>query len=482
MPSQSVLVIGGGLAGMSCAVALAEAGIRVRLFEKKPHLGGRATSYTLPDGSEVDNCQHLTLGCCTNLADFFRRVGADKKIRTYDRMYLMDRDGARGTMKSGILPPPLHMAGSMAFFGALSISDKRSIGNALMAIAKAGGSPAGIEGITMLEWLRGMKQTPDAITKFWRVVLVSALDEELEFAEARYGIDVFWKTFLANREGSLIGLPSVPLAELYEGCGSAITRQGGEVKMRAGVREIRVQDGRFAGSVFEDGSEIGADACVAAVPYEALPAMLPASMAEAGGPLYGLRNIKTSPITSVHLWYDRPVMDRPYLALIDYTTQWIFNKTQLYAPVQANGNGASRNDASSGQYLQIVISASYDLVSRGRQEIIDLCCQELAEILPGTQSAKLVKSTVIKEVKATFSPAPGVDKWRPAQESGIANLYFAGDFTRTGWPSTMEGAVRSGYLAAEAVLASFGQPRKFLQPDLQLEGLSKRWAERATRN
>jgi len=475
-------VIGGGLAGMSCAVALAEAGIRVRLFEKKPHLGGRATSYTLPDGSEVDNCQHLTLGCCTNLADFFRRVGADKKIRTYDRMYLMDRDGARGTMKSGIFPPPFHMAGSMVLFGALSISDKRSIGKALMAIARAGGSPAGIEGITMLDWLRGMKQTPDAIARFWRVVLVSALDEELEFAEARYGIDVFWKTFLANREGSLIGLPSVPLAELYEGCGAAITRQGGEVKTRAGVREIRLQDDRFLGAVFEDGTEIGADACVAAVPYEALPAMLPKSMAEQGAPLSGLRNLKTSPITSVHLWYDRPVMDRPYLALIDYTTQWIFNKTQLYEPLRTDGDGTRCSDESGGQYLQIVISASYDLVPRARQEIIDLCCKELADILPTTRTAKLVRSTVIKEVKATFSPAPGVDKWRPAQESGIRNLYFAGDFTRTGWPSTMEGAVRSGYLAAEAMLASFGRPRKFLQPDLPLEGFSKRWAERARRN
>jgi zeta-carotene desaturase len=372
----------------------------------------------------------------------------------------------------------------MAFFKALSIADKRSIGKALIAVARAGGSPPDIDGITMLEWLRRMRQTPEAIAKFWRVVLVSALDEELEFAEARYGIDVFWKSFLANREGSLIGLPAVPLGELYDGCGLAIARQGGEVKLRSGIREIRVRDGGFAGAIFEDGVEVSADACVAAVPYDALPGMLPKAMAEESGPLSGLRELKTSPITSVHLWYDRPVMEGPYLALIDYTTQWIFNKTRLYAATDAanetNGNGTRRKQTNgTGQYLQIVISASYDLVPRARQEIIDLCCGELAQILPATRDAKLLKATVIKEVHATFSPAPGVDQWRPAQQSGVANLYFAGDFTRTGWPSTMEGAVRSGYLAAEAVLAGFGQPRKFLQPDLPLEGLSKRWAERS---
>jgi predicted NAD/FAD-binding protein len=244
MPSQSVLVIGGGLAGMSCAVALAEAGYRVSLFEKKPHLGGRATSYTLPDGSEVDNCQHLTLGCCTNLADFYRRVGAESKIRTYRRMVLVDRQGKRSTFKAGLLPPPLHMAGSMLGFGALSQADKRGIARALISVARAGGSPPGIEGVSMLDWLQRMQQTPAAITRFWRVVLVSALDEELDRAEARYGIDVFYKTFLANRDGSFIGLPSVPLAELYEGCAESIARQGGELKMRAGVRQINIRDGR----------------------------------------------------------------------------------------------------------------------------------------------------------------------------------------------------------------------------------------------
>lgn len=467
---------------MSCAVALAESGIRVRLFEKKPHLGGRATSYTLPDGNEVDNCQHLTLGCCTNLADFFRRVGAAGKIRTYDRLYLMDRRGVRGTMKSGILPPPLHMAPSMMFFRALSTADKRSIAKALMAIARAGGSPSDIAGISMFEWLQRMQQTPDAIARFWRVVLVSALDEDLERAEARYGIEVFWKTFLANREGSLIGLPSVPLAELYDGCAHSIARQGGEVKLRCGVRDIAVRGGRFTGVTFEDGTEIGADACVAAVAYDALPEMLPPAMSQDGGPLAGLKNLRTSPITSVHFWFDRRVMETPYLALMDYTTQWIFNKTYLYGAASANGHGAPRqgNTAQNEgpQYLQIVISASYDLVAKSRPEIVELCSRELAEILPATKTAKLLKATVIKEVRATFSPSPGVDQFRPAQQSGVSNLYFAGDFTRTGWPSTMEGAVRSGYLAAEAVLASFGQPRKFLQPDLPFEGLSKRWAEK----
>jgi len=462
---------------MSCAVALAEAGQRVRLFEKRPHLGGRATSYTLPDGSEVDNCQHLTLGCCTNLADFYHRVGAESKIRTYDRMYLMDRHGVTSTIKAGFLPPPLHLAGSMMGFRALSRADKRGIVAALMSVARAGGSPAGIEGITMLEWLQRMRQTPEAISRFWRVVLVSALDEELDRAEARYGIDVFWKTFLANRRGSLIGLPSAPLAELYEGCGEAIARQGGEVKLRAGAREIQVSAGRFAGVAFEDGNQARAEACVAAVPFDVLAELVPQEMAEPGGPLEGLRGLRTSPITSIHLWYDRTVMSTPYLALIDHTVQWIFNKTYLYANVETNGAGLRPKETKADrQYLQLVISASYDLVRRPRQEIIELCVRELAEIFPATLNAKLLKATVIKEVHATFSPTPGVDRLRPTADSGVPGLYFAGDFTRTGWPSTMEGAVRSGYAAAESVLASFGVKRKFLQPDLAPEGLSLWWA------
>jgi squalene-associated FAD-dependent desaturase len=484
MPSQSVLVIGGGLAGLSCAVALADAGLRVRLLEKRPHLGGRATSYTLPDGSEVDNCQHVTLGCCTNLSDFYRRVGAEDKIRFYDRLYFVDRQGRRSTIEAAPLPPPLHMAPSFLLFDALSFADKRSIAEGLMAIARAGGNPPGIEGISMLDWLHRANQTPGAIERYWRVVLVSALDEELGRTDARYGIEVFWKAFLANKQGYRVGIPSVPLGELYEGCREAVEKRGGEVRMRCGVREIRVREDQFAGVVLEDGSEVAADACVAAVTHDVLLKILPAEMSQPNAPLEGLSHLRTSPITGVHFWYDRPVMTEPFLTLLDHTTQWVFNKTLLYANRETHRDGTRpsvHTDATAGsdeQYLQLVVSASYDLVQRSRQEIIDLCRRDLADVLPATRDAVLHKATVIKEINATFSPEPGVDRWRPTQKSSTQNLYLAGDWTRTGWPATMEGAVRSGYLAAEALLGDSGLPQTFLQADLPFEGLSKFWARR----
>ncbi len=488
-----MLVIGGGLAGLSCAVALAEAGTRVRLFEKRPHLGGRATSYTLPDGSEVDNCQHVTLGCCTNLADFYRRVGAGEKIRFYDRLYFADKHGRRSTIEAALLPPPLHMTPSFLGFGALSFADKRSIARAMMAIARTGGNPPGANNGSMLDWLHRQEQTDGAIERFWRVVLVSALDEELGRTSARYGIDVFWKAFLGSRKGYCVGIPSVPLADLYQGCREAVVRRGGEVRLRAGVREIRVTGNRFAGALLDDGTELTADACVAAVPHDVLESLLPKELTADGSPLEGVRHLKTSPITGVHLWFDRVVMTEPFLTLLDHTTQWVFNKSLLAGPSETNGDAARPSQraekgfgaagvAPGGQYLQLVISASYDLVPRSRQEIIDLCLRELADVLPATREAKLVKATIIKEVNATFSPEPGVDHWRPAQQLSVKNLFLAGDWTATGWPATMEGAVRSGYLAAEAVLAAGGRPQKFLQPDLPFEGLSKIWARRARNN
>jgi squalene-associated FAD-dependent desaturase len=471
MSFETVIVIGGGLAGLSAATVLADAGVRVRLYEKRPYLGGRATSYALPDGSHIDNCQHVTLGCCTNLADFYRRVGAESRIRHYDRLFFADRAGQVSSIYSSLLPPPFHMSISFLRFRALAYHDKKSIALGLLLIARSGGRPADAEGKTMLDWLRHNGQTENAIQRFWRVVLVSALDEELDRTDARYGIDVFWKAFLANRRGYVLGIPSVPLGELYAGCRAAIESQGGEVHSRVPIRAIRIAEGKFQSLVFDDAAEIRADACISAVPHDALLELLPSELRERHAAFADLACLRTSPITGVHLWFDRVVLDKPFLTLLDHTVQWIFNKSQLYP----TASGAEQN--SSGQYLQLVISASYDLIPRSRQEIIDLCLKELQDVLPLAREAKLQKAVVVKEVNATFSPEPGCDAWRPPQDIGIPGFYLAGDWTCTGWPATMEGAVRSGYLAAEALLKFAGAPRKFLVPDLPVEGFCRRWVK-----
>lgn len=470
MPSRSAVVIGGGLAGLSSALQLAEAGWRVRLLEKRPYLGGRATSYLLPGGEHVDNCQHVTMGCCTNLEDFYRRAGAAKQIRFYPRLYFLDQFGRRGTIESAGLPPPLHLAPSFALFPSLGFADKLAIARAMFHIARHAGEPPDAPGADMLSWLARHGQTDAAVQLFWRVVLVSALNEELQRTDARFGVQVFWKAFLANSHGFEVGIPTVPLAALYDGCRAAIERAGGEVSARAAVRFVEIADDKILWAVLQDGTRVSGDVFVSAVPHDALLEILPEQLTQASSMFAGLRNLEVSPITGVHFWFDRQVMREPFLTLVDRTTQWIFNKTLL--------SEHSAGDVTAGQHLQLVISASYDLVPRSRQEIIDLCAREMRDALPLAREAQLVNAIVIKEVAATFSPQPGCDRWRPAQRSPVQNLYLAGDWTQTGWPATMEGAVRSGYLAAEAVLSDNDEPRTLLAPDMPSEGISA-WLARA---
>lgn len=463
-----MIVIGGGLAGLSAGIALVEAGWRVRIFEQRPFLGGRATSYWLPDGEHVDNCQHVTFGCCTNLEDFYRRVGAADKIKFFDRLLLQDPQGRQGSLQAGILPAPLHLMGSFLTFAPLSTIDKLAIGRGMMAIFQSKGEPEELNGgqnVSMMDWLKGKGQTQRAIERFWRVVLVSALSEELDRIDARYGIQVFWKSVLATRKGYLMGVPSVELRALYELCRTSIEGKGGEVNFRMPLRELRFEGNELKSVVFDEGRAEEADAVVLALPHCTLDELLPEEVKKINPGLAHIGKIQDAPITGVHFWFDRQVMSEPFLALLDTTTQWIFNKSLLYG----GKNSASKEK---GQYLQLVISASYDLLKKSRQEIVDLCLAEVRRALPLAGAANLLKATVIKEAAATFSPQPGVDRWRPTQQTAVKGMYLAGDWTATGWPATMEGAVRSGYLAAEAVLRVAGTPRAFLQPDLPADGLA----------
>src|SRR5215467_506782 len=367
MSSKNVMVIGGGLAGLAAGVALADAGCRVRLFEQRPYLGGRATSYVLPNGEHVDNCQHVTLGCCTNLEDFYRRVGSAGKIKFFDRLFFLDPQGRSGVMQAGLLPAPAHMTGSFLSFAPLSFADKLSIACGLAAILFAGGKPTDAFSdapISMLAWLQKHQQTPRAIERFWRVVLVSALDEELDRTDAHFGIDVFWKAFLRNSTGYRIGIPSVPLADLYEGCRAATEKKGGEVVLRSPVRSLCFKNGALAAVEFDGGREESSDAFVLAIPQDKLNELLPAEIRTANPALAQLKKFKASPITGVHFWFDRQVTKEPFITLLDTQTQWIFNKTALYGMPEIAGQKPG------GQYLQLVISASYDLLKKSREEIV----------------------------------------------------------------------------------------------------------------
>jgi uncharacterized protein with NAD-binding domain and iron-sulfur cluster len=237
---------------------------------------------------------------------------------------------------------------------------------------------------------------------------------------------------------------------------------------------LEIYDGAISGIALDSGEVLRADYYVAAVPQDVLLELLPANVTESQKAFENLKQLKISPITGVHFWFDRVVMDEPFLTLVDTTTQWIFNKNLLYG-----GDTGEGRQHSEGQYLQLVVSASYDLVQKSRQEIIDLCLKEVRAAIPAAREARLVKSTVIKETAATFSPEPGCDRWRPAAKSPLRGLFLAGDWTATGWPATMEGAVRSGYLAAEALTEVDGKRQNFLRADLPIEGISKLFAGRA---
>ncbi|MBV9499745.1 MAG: FAD-dependent oxidoreductase [Acidobacteriaceae bacterium] len=443
MPEKHTVVIGGGLAGLATAAALGSAGYRVTLLEARPFLGGRATSYPLNAADEfsptIDNCQHVLLRCCTNLIDFYRRLRVSDRIRFYREFYWIEPGGRMSVMRRGSLPAPLHFTGSFFKLQFLSWADKLSVASGLLSVKYEYGKRADLDRITMLDWLREKKQTRGAIERFWRQVLVSAVNEDLERMAAAHGLQVFYLGFLSKADSYEMGAPSVPLSKLYSEEG---WRQYPEVKIehRAALQRFSVANGAITAALLGNEHRIEADAYVLAVPFERIPALVP----EAGIDVSAFTH---SPITGIHLWFDRAITGLPHGTLLDRTIQWMFNK-------------------GGGKHIQLVVSASRSLTEMPRNEVIDLSLKELKEFFPRAMDAKLERAHVVKEVRATFSAAPGLEAKRPASETGLNNLFLAGDWTRSGWPATMEGAVRSGYLAAEAVLRYFGEPQRFLRPDV----------------
>jgi zeta-carotene desaturase len=311
-------------------------------------------------------------------------------------------------------------------------------------------------------WLMRHGQTKQTIDRFWAPVLISALNDELDQVSVRYAALVFRDSFLKSAEAGRMGLPAVPLSQLYGEAASYIEARGGRVHLRASVDSMQADDCGVRVSV--GGEVVYADYAILATPFNGVAKLLPDTpemepLREQAG------HFGSSSITGIHLWFDREVTPLEHAVLLERTIQWMFQKSKIL--------NTRRESGEAGSYLELVVSSSKSLVDKSRNEIIDLAMRELAEFFPAVREAKLIKATVIKEVHATFSPTPGSDAYRPSHTSPWPRLFLAGDWTATGWPSTMEGAVRSGYGAAEALAAASSGQQKFLVPDLPARGLMR---------
>ncbi len=469
--SQSkVAIAGGGLSGLAAACALSEAGFHVTLFEKRPFLGGRASSYEHPGtGEVVDNCQHVLFRLCTNLIEFYERIGVADQIRWFDQMNFIEPGGRVSIMKSSALPAPLHTAPSFWNFSFLSTADKFAISRALIPITLTDQRDTGQ---SFQEWLIRHNQTPTAIARFWHPILVSALSEELDRISISAAAQVVRES-MKSPAARQMGVPTVPLTELYNAAGEYVRKRGGELHFRCSVESFAVNDAQVRLKVRgrEDDPAAGEetfDYLVIALPFDAVNRLLP-NVPESAPIREKVGHFENSPITGIHLWFDRQISDLDHAVLLDRTIQWMFHKSRLQPIRTQSTNG---NDA--GSYIELVVSSSKSLIDKSRAEIVDLALSEVREFFPDARDANLVKSTVIKEVNATYSPQPGIDAHRPTPATDWPRVFLAGDWTATGWPATMEGAVRSGYLAAEALARAAGmKDSRFISPDLRPTGLMR---------
>ena len=459
----TVAIAGGGLAGLAAACALADSGFRVTLFERRPYLGGRASSYEHPGtGEVVDNCQHVLFRICTNLVEFYRRIGVEDKIRWYDEMTFIEPGGRASVMHASPLPAPLHTAPSFLRFPFLSVKDKFVISRAIASLML---SEQRDTGHSFEDWLHQHHQTSNAIERFWKPILVSALSEDLDLISISYAAQVVRES-MKSPEARHMGVPTIPLTELYNRAGDYIRARGGRILLRNSLETFSPAPSHVCIRV-ADREEIF-DYLILALPFDTIARVLPQTP-EAAPLRDQLAHFESSPITGIHLWFDREITDLDHAVLLDRTIQWMFHKSRLLTP-----RGGAAKIEPAGSYIELVVSASKNLIDKSKTEIVDLALKEVREFFPAARAANLLKSTVIKEVHATYSPRPGIDAYRPPQTTAWPRVFLAGDWTATGWPATMEGAVRSGYLAAEGLYdKAKGKSVPLLAPDLSATGLMR---------
>jgi len=445
---------------MSAACALAEAGLRVQLVERRGYLGGRASSYLHPGVNEIiDNCQHVLFGCCTNLVGFYKRIGVADRIYWTSDMTMIEPGGRRSKLGPSGLPAPLHGLPKLLSAHAFSIADKFALARAFTALSR----PIAADSRESLgAWLKRHGQTNGALERFWRLVIASALNADIDTIAMPYAAKVIRELFMNSAFAGSMGMSTVPLSELYAGLTSYLEERGGSVYLNAFLESGSWDEDRTQWLLRTRNGQRTSDFLVVALPFEATAQLLPHLPAVEGAQELAakIEQHEHWPICSVHLWFDREITDLDHAVLLDREIHWMYNQSRLQTE-------------RGGHYIELVVSATRAFAALSRDEAIKQALAELAEFFPRVKEAKLEKVALVKEVRATFGVPPGIDAWRPTAVSPWPHCFLAGDWTATGWPSTMESAARSGHLAAEALCLSMGEARTFLNADLKPEGLMR---------
>lgn len=438
MPRRAV-IIGGGFAGLTAGVRLSEAGWEVLVLERRGHLGGRAYSFIdSKTGDVVDNGQHLFMGCYHHTIDFLKTIGRLERLRFQERprVDFLDRTEGFTSFDCPSLPAPLHVLAGLFKMKGLGFGDKLRALNLRRAIKSNGRSSP--DSLTVDQWLGSLGQSQTIKTRFWNPMVIATLNQSPEIASARMLQVVLQKAFGGKADDSNIGISRVGLSDLYtDGASDFIKSRGGDVQTGAQVHRLVIEKGIVTAVELKDGSRVEGDSFISAIPPPALAAILPIELKQ--GEFASLAALGSSPIVSINLWFDRPVIDREFVGLLGTRCQWIFNKDAIL-PTGKRSN-----------QIAMIISAARDFVDWTRNDLVEMAIGELHELLPRTRSSTVLHSAIVKEREATLSHTVESDNLRPGPLTSIPNFVIAGDWTNTGLPATIESAVMSGDVAAASI-------------------------------
>lgn len=452
---HDVIIIGGGVAGLSAAVDLAQRGARVLLLEHRPFLGGRTYSFIdETTGDVVDNGQHLLMGCYHETRWYLRLIGADHLATLQPNLRIDFLHPSRGfaSLSCPTLPAPFHALVGMLRLRSLSLTDRLMllrVGMDLLFHSEERESE--IAALSVDEWLAQLGQSELSKKYLWDIIAIGSLNDDPKAVSALLFYRVLRAAFMGTREDSALLVPRVGLSELLVDPAVRFLRaHGGGVKTSCGVEELLVDGSSVRGVRCSDGNIFTARSYISAVPHYSLLSLLLPTLHSSTTPFLHISKFESSPIITIHLWLDRQIMEQEFVALLDSRVQWVFNRSRMLRKPSAASNSTT-TVAESRQYLSLVISGAGEYVEMEKEKLVEAGMEDLRRAFPEAKSANVVHSLVIKEKRATFSPKPEVEPLRPSSRTVFENLVLAGDWTDTGLPSTIEGAVVSGRRAAEAV-------------------------------